>query len=325
MLLGQRVVQSRVGSIALAPRRLMARDRSARLAPCLQGLMYVHLRRADDRMPEVPVTVLVALAVGLLIGALLGTLGGGGSILAVPALVYLLGQTAQEATTTSLVVIGLTAAVAASGHARAGNTRWGTGAALATAGVPASTLGTALNQRVDGDVVLLAFSALMLLAAAGMLARAPHPADAKGQGAPGSRAPTDGQPAVAARRRRRGLRVLLAGLVISALTGFFGVGGGFIIVPVLVVALRFSLPHAVGTSLVAIALNSVVALAARGAAGVDLDVAVVLPFTAAAICASLLGTRLADRVPGGALTRAFGGLLVLVAAYVGVQAVLGLA
>ena len=272
-------------------------------------------------------TVVVALAVGLLIGALLGALGGGGSILAVPALVYLLGQTAQQATTTSLVIVGLTAAVAAVGHARAGNTRWGTGSALAVAGVPASALGTALNQRVDGDVVLLAFSALMLLAAAGMLGSAPEPAEPHVQDDAASGATAVVHPLGPARRRRRGLRVLLAGLVIGALTGFFGVGGGFIIVPVMVVALRFSMPHAVGTSLVAIALNSVVALVARSAGNVDLDLdlAVVLPFTAAAIGASLLGARLADRLPGGALTRAFGGLLVLVAAYVGVQAVLGLA
>lgn len=278
-------------------------------------------------------TVAVAIGVGLVIGVLLGTLGGGGSILTVPALVYLLGQSAQEATTTSLVIVGLTAAVAALGHTRSGNTRWSSGLLLAAAGAPASVLGTYLNKRADGDIVLLAFSALMLLAAAGMLARAPHPTPASDT--PPTPAPTGGGTATAVRTaeatrrrtRKRGrtwLRVLLAGLLIGALTGFFGVGGGFIIVPVLVVALGFPMPHAIGTSLVVIALNSAVALGARSTGGLELDLTVVIPFTAAAIVASLLGKRLADRLSGTALTRGFGALLVLVAGYVATQAVLGL-
>lgn len=281
-------------------------------------------------------TVVVAVAVGLLIGLLLGTLGGGGSILTVPALVYLLGQSAQEATATSLVIVGLTAAVAAAGHARSGNTRWRTGALLAAAGVPASVLGSALNLRVDGDVVLLAFSALMLLAAGGMLTRATPPPSAPPQdedrGEADRRSPSGGTATATRagsqqrtrRRQQTWLRVLLAGLLIGALTGFFGVGGGFIIVPVLVVALGFTMPHAVGTSLVVIALNSAVALAARSTAGLDLDLQVVVAFTGAAIVASLLGKRVADRLSSAALTRAFGVLLVLVASYVAVQAVTGL-
>lgn len=281
---------------------------------------------------EAVVSVAVAIAVGLVIGVLLGTLGGGGSILAVPALVYLLGQSAQEATTTSLVIVGLTAAVAAVGHTRSGNTRWRSGLLLAAAGVPASVLGTCLNKRTDGDVVLLAFSALMLLAAAGMLARppqapparddAPDPAPSGGTAIAVRTAPDTGRRTPA--RGRTWLRVLLAGLLIGALTGFFGVGGGFIIVPVLVVALGFPMRHAIGTSLVVIALNSAVALGARGTTGLELDPAVVIPFTATAVVASLLGKRLANRLSGTALTRAFGALLVLVAGYVATQAILGL-
>ncbi len=283
-------------------------------------------------------TLAVAVAVGLAIGLLLGSLGGGGSILTVPALVYLLGQSAQEATATSLVIVGLTAAVASVGHARSGHTRWTSGALLAAAGVPASVLGSTLNASVDGNVVLLAFSGLVLLAAAGMLARSPQPVQdetgpetteaVKGRTDRGGGATaTRTRPAPVQARvvgQRRWLRVLLAGLLIGALTGFFGVGGGFVIVPVLVVALRFPMPDAVGTSLVVIAVNSAVALAARSSAGLDLDPAVVVPFTAAAIAASLVGKRGADRLSGTSLTRSFGGLLVLVAIYVGTRAVLGL-
>lgn len=253
----------------------------------------------------------MAAALGLLIGLVLGALGGGGSILAVPALVHLLGQSAQQATTTSLVIVGIAAAVAALGHTRSRSTRWGYGVLLALAGVPASLLGTRLNRLVDGDVVLLAFSGLMLLAATGMIARAP-------QSAP------DPRPPETRTARRTWLRVLVAGLGVGALTGFFGVGGGFVVVPVLVVVLGFPMPVAVGTSLVVIALNSAVALGARSSAGLDLDPSVVVPFTATAVAASLIGKQIGDRLPASTLTRTFGLLLVLIAGYVAVQAVRGL-
>jgi hypothetical protein len=120
------------------------------------------------------------------------------------------------------------------------------------------------------------------------------------------------------------LRVLVAGLAVGALTGFFGVGGGFVVVPVLVVALGFPMPVAVGTSLVVIALNSAVALGARSSAGLDLDPSVVVPFTVAAVAASLVGKQIGDRLPASTLTRTFGLLLVLIAGYVAVQAVRGL-
>ena len=112
-----------------------------------------------------------ALTLGLGIGLLLGALGGGGSILTVPVLVFVLGASAQEATTGSLVIVGITAVVASIGHARSGGTRWKTGLMLGAIGVPASVLGTRLNRAVDEDVLLLAFAALMLVAAAGMLLR----------------------------------------------------------------------------------------------------------------------------------------------------------
>jgi uncharacterized membrane protein YfcA len=257
--------------------------------------------------------LLAALALGAAIGLVLGALGGGGSVLTVPALVFVLGLTAQAATTASLVIVGITAVVAAVGHARSGHVQWRSGLLLAAAGVPASLGGTALNRLVSENLLLLAFAVLMLLAAAGMLIQPPKNAsDTDGQAA-GQR---DGS-------RRLWLRLMLAGLLIGALTGFFGVGGGFVIVPVLVVALSFPIASAVGTSLVVIALNAGVALAARiGQA--ELDWGVIVPFTAAAVLASLGGTRLADRLPATTLTRAFAALLVLVAVYVAVRAVLGL-
>jgi uncharacterized membrane protein YfcA len=277
-----------------------------------------------------------AIGLGLLIGLSLGALGGGGSILTVPALVYLLGLSAQEATTASLVIVGVTAAAGSIGHARSGHTRWGAGVLLATVGVPASLLGTALNRRVDPDVLLLSFAALMLVAAVGMLVRsrsssreAPSPTEqpeAPGDAATGGGTLTAARPTSARRSRTRvahALRLAVAGLGVGFLTGFLGVGGGFVVVPVLLVLLSTPMPVAVGTSLLVISLNSAVALAARAGSG-DFAWDVIVPFTAAAVAGSLAGKRVADRVNPNKLTVAFAVLLVAVAVYVAVRAVLGL-
>lgn len=270
-----------------------------------------------------------ALALGLLIGLTMGALGGGGSILAVPVLVFVLGLSAQEATTASLVIVGVIALVSSAGHARSGNTRWGAGLLLATVGVPASVLGTAANRRIDGDVLLLAFSALMLISAVGMLVRARAVSAGRAQataGAPSNAGAPD-QPDQADRpalsRLAGSWRLVVAGLGIGFLTGFLGVGGGFLVVPVLVVLLRTPMPAAVGTSLLVIGLNSAVGLAARAPGGA-FDWATIIPFTLSAVAGSFLGGRLADRVSSDRLTVAFAGLLLCVGAYVAVQAVLGL-
>lgn len=275
--------------------------------------------------------VLLAVAIGLLIGLTLGALGGGGSILTVPALVYALGESAQAATTGSLVIVGITAAAAAVGHAQAGRVRWRAGLAFGTAGVAASLLGTDLNARVQPEVLLIAFAVLILIAAAAMLAKtmvASTPdEDAADQQASAVRRPDDtsgaGPTLIGLSRVRMTVRkvvsVLLAGLVVGFLTGFLGVGGGFVIVPALVLTLKYDMLTAVGTSLVVISLNSAVALLARG--GQDgFHWAVIVPFTLAAIAGSVAGKRVADRLSGPKLTRAFAVLLLLVAGYVLLQA-----
>lgn len=277
--------------------------------------------------------ITLTLTLGLLIGLALGALGGGGSILTVPALVFSLGLTAQQATTGSLVIVGTTASIASVEHARAGSTRWATGAALAAIGIPASLLGSRLNAHVDADVLLMCFAALMLLAATGMLLQARSgrpPDDAPGRDRAAQTYPAQTTPASGTRSRTAAPRppggrghLVAAGLGIGFLTGFLGVGGGFVIVPVLVVLLGYSMPVAVGTSLLVIALNSAVALAAR-ATEATFVWSVILPFTLSAILGSLAGQRLAHRIPDQHLTRSFAVLLLAVASYVGVQAVLGL-
>jgi uncharacterized protein len=254
-----------------------------------------------------------AVGLGLLIGLVLGALGGGGAVLAVPALVHVLGLDPQAATTGSLFIVGTTAVVAALGHARSGRVRWGVAAGFCVVGIPAGFAGTALNRRVDADLLLVAFSGVVLLAAAAMLAQSRSPADHRVPvGAP---APDPGR-AAPPPVRHRAVTVLATGTVVGFMTGFFGLGGGFVIVPALTLALRFPMRHAVGTSLVVIAVNSGAALLAR-AGTAEFDWSVIAPFTLAAAAGSLVGKRLADRLAARSLTRAFAVLLVVVAAYTG--------
>lgn len=275
-------------------------------------------------------TVTVTLLLGALIGLSLGALGGGGSILTVPALVYALGESAQSATTASLVIVGITSVVAAVGHARSGNVRWRTGIVFGLAGAATSYLGSVLNRAVDPNALLLAFAGLMLVAAAAMLRRSTKDRDQPTTltaAGPEPRSPFGGPVAILERpaaptaqpaQTRQVGKLVTAAAVVGFLTGFLGVGGGFIVVPALVVALEMPMAVAVGTSLLVIAFNSGIALAARSGAD-TFDWAVIVPFTIAAISGSLAGKQIADRVSGPVLTKAFATLLVMVAIYVAVR------
>lgn len=256
--------------------------------------------------------MVVAAGLGLLIGLVIGGFGGGGGVLAVPLLVYVLGQSAQEATTGSVVIVGVTAVVGVLVRLRCGSVQWRTGFALGAAGIPAAALGTLLNQRVAEPVLLLSFAALTVLAAAALI----------GDTDPDPEPPAAG--AVAVRTRPATGVVVGCGLAIGFLTGFLGVGGGFLLVPALVIVLRMPMTAAVGTSLLVIVVNSGAAFAVRlGSAG-ELDWAVLVPFTLAAVLASLAGRRLADRLSGIALTRAFAVMLVAVGGFVAVESVIAL-
>jgi uncharacterized membrane protein YfcA len=246
----------------------------------------------------------LAIGAGMLIGLSLGALGGGGSILTVPALVYLLGQSPHQATAASLLVVGLAAVVGAIAHARAGRAQLKTGAVFGLLGVAGSYAGSLASAAVPGSVLLAGFGVLMLVVAATMIARR-----RRGRPLPGpARDPRS--------RGRQAVVVAAAATGVGLVTGFFGVGGGFVVVPALVLALGFDMPTAAGTSLVVIALNSAVALATRAAHGaLSLDWALVAMFTGAAVVGTLLGARLAGRASPHRLSAAFTLLVVLVAGY----------
>lgn len=258
-----------------------------------------------------------ALAVGIAVGLLMGVLGGGGGVLAVPILVYLLGHSAQEATTGSLVIVGVTALVGAASRWRSGGVHLRSGITFGVVGIPAALVGTAVNHRLDPAVLLLAFAALLVVVAAALLAGTrTHPDDDRTSARAGGAA-------IAVRARHSSavstaLTVVPPALVIGFLTGLLGVGGGFLVVPALVILLRMPMASAIGTSLLVIAINSVASLAARAGAS-ELDWAVIVPFTLAAVLATTFGKRVADRFSGDALTRAFAVLLIAVAGVVSVQ------
>jgi uncharacterized membrane protein YfcA len=293
--------------------------------------------------------VAISIIAGALIGLLMGALGGGGSILTVPVLVYALDQDPQTATTASLVIVGITAITAAVSHARAGHVQWRTAVLVGVVGAFASIPGTLANRAVNQQVLLLAFAALMIMAATAMLIRSRRPARPSTTStshqpptADGTRPTAEGGPTgtstVTASRSTAALavtgkpgsriaryaKIIAAALVLGFLTGFLGVGGGFLIVPALVLVLGLSMPQAIGTSLVIIAITSLAAFGQRIHQFAAIPWHIVLPFLVVAIIGSLLGKRVTARLSGNTLTKAFAGLLLAVAAYMAIQAALAL-
>lgn len=262
---------------------------------------------------------LLASPLGLLIGLSLGALGSGGSILAVPALVYAAGQTPQEATAASLLLVGVASLSGLPTHWRAGRVRAATGLVFGLTGIGGSLAGTALNRRLDPNVLLLAFAGLILVAAWRMLTACPT-CTRSGEAAALADSTTSGSRVL---DPRRALLVFLAGSAIGFLTGLFGVGGGFVIVPVLTLLLGFAMPEAIGTSLLVVAINSAIALAARlGSA--DIDWMVALAFTATAVLGVQAGARIAGRIDAKNSLRVFAGGLVVLALYTAGSAVAAL-
>lgn len=233
------------------------------------------------------------LALGLGIGLALGLLGGGGSLLTVPALVYLVGQTPQAAVATSLVIVGANSAMGAAVHRARGAVHWRVALVFGGAGMGAAYLTGGLARLFAPAGLLTAFGALMLVIGVVMLTARPI----------ATPAPT----------AYRWGRVALSGLGVGALTGLLGVGGGFLIVPALVLLVGLPMPQAVGTSLMVIAMNSLAALLGHGAGG--LDGSLTLIFVGAGLAGAGLGARLAHRLPADPLRRGFGVFVIVLAVF----------
>lgn len=243
--------------------------------------------------------MLLAIPFGLAIGLVVGAVGGGGAILALPVLVYVLDEPVGPASTASLIVVAVAAAVGAAALARDGHVCWRQALAFAPAAAVGSLVGTLAGTEVDGSVLLVAFVPVMLVAAAAMWRRA------------------DASPAGEGRRCGIPLawRTLLGGLGVGLLTGFFGVGGGFLIVPVLTLWLGLGLRSAVATSLVIVAVTGVAGLASHLAAGAAPDVGLTVALGLSTAAGALAGALVGRRLPQVVLGRAFAVVIVAVSAF----------
>ena len=242
---------------------------------------------------------LLALALSSLIGVSLGLLGGGGSILAVPVLVYVAGLDPHAAVGSSLAIVGATALVGGLVHARHGRADLRAAAMFAGAGMLGAPLGSLAAPLVSGRTLLLLFASLMHVVSALMLR---------------------GRPSARAAGGRRPAAVLAAGFGVGALTGFLGVGGGFLIVPALVLLGGLPMRLAVGTSLLVIAINSAAGFLGHlgeGGAGAVLTGA----FTLASVLGAFAGQRLAGRLSPDSLRTAFGLLVLLLGGFLLVKSV----
>ena len=242
----------------------------------------------------------------LVIGLALGLLGSGGSIVTVPVLVYLFGQPEKQAIAGSLIVVALVAAFGAVLNARAGTVSPRAFVSLGPTGMAGAWAGATLSQYVSGSIQLLAFSTAMLTAATMMLRPARitiAPAvDAQAPSAPGT------------------LTLAGIGFAVGVLTGFVGVGGGFLILPALVLAARVPMHTAIGTSLMLISLNALAGFAKYllllGHQGIRLDFEVLALVALLGMGGTVMGRQVASQLTGPTLRRVFAVALIVIALFI---------
>ncbi len=241
--------------------------------------------------------LIVTLAAAVVVGLTLGLFGGGGSILTVPLLVYIAGVPAKQAIAMSLFVVGVTSAVSAIGHARAGRIRWRTGLVFGAAGMAGAYGGGLLGPHLPEALLLTAFALMMAATAIAMI---------RGRGAP-RRPPERPDPPIT--------HVVAEGVIVGVVTGLVGAGGGFLVVPALVLLGGLPMSVAVGTSLIVIAMKSFAGLAGY-LQSTPVDWSIALSVTTAAVVGGLVGGRLARRIQADRLRRAFGWFVLVMGAFV---------
>jgi uncharacterized membrane protein YfcA len=235
------------------------------------------------------------LILGFGIGLSLGLMGGGGSLLTVPALVYLVGQTPQAAVTTSLAIVGANSLMGASFHRAQGTLNWKVALSFGGAGMLASYLSAGLSRMLPEALLLVAFALLMLLVGGLMLAR------------------RENDPAKISAPRPLPV-VVASGVGVGLLTGILGVGGGFLIVPALVMLVGLPMQMAVGTSLIVIAMNSLAGFLGHAGDG-SFDATLTVIFTAAGLAGTFAGASLIGRLPAGKLQKIFAWFILALALF----------
>ncbi len=245
-------------------------------------------------------TDLLAIACGLCVGGVLGLIGGGGSIVATPLLLYAVGLSPHQAIGTGALAVSASAFLNLGGHARAGNVRWAIAGLFAGAGGVGALLGSTVGKLVDGQRLILLF-ALLMLVIGGLMLR-PRP---KGGVCPGVLTP------------RVALKIGAIGAGVGLLAGFFGIGGGFLIVPGLILATDMPILTAIGTSLLAVGVFGLATALNYAASGL-VDWPVAAEFIAGGVAGGWLGTKAACHCAAQrhTLNRLFASLVFAVAAYI---------
>ncbi|MCC6431866.1 MAG: sulfite exporter TauE/SafE family protein [Gemmatimonadaceae bacterium] len=235
------------------------------------------------------------------IGVVLGLLGGGGSVLTVPTFVYLLGLPTKSAVAMSMPVVGITSVIGAYGHWRAGNIAWRSALPFGLVAMVGAFGGARLAHYLTGAQQLVLLAVVMVSTALSMLRR-------KG---PEATERTDGASSPSALRPS----VLVAAAVVGILTGLVGIGGGFLVVPALVLLAQTPMQRAIGTSLVVIAMN-----AASGLLGyvgqTAIDWTIVAWFSLLSAVGILVGARLSSVVPPAKLRSGFAYMLLALSAFI---------
>jgi hypothetical protein len=239
--------------------------------------------------------LLVDSVLGFAIGLVLGFLGGGGSILTVPALVYIVGLSPQTAVTASLVIVGLNAAMGAFLHKRQGTLHWPVALVFGGVGMVTAYLAAGLSQHLSSTLLLILFALLMLVVGAFMLlSKTPHAASDQCE--------------------CNWVVTVASGAGVGVLTGFLGVGGGFLIVPALVMLVGLPIRQAVGTSLIIIAMNSLAGLLGHLNTG-GLDLTLIAIFVVTGFLGAFSGARLARIIKPDQLRTSFAVFVVLLGAF----------
>ncbi|NOK86174.1 MAG: hypothetical protein GFH27_549411n4 [Chloroflexi bacterium AL-W] len=239
-------------------------------------------------------TLLSSLTLGFGIGITLGLLGGGGSILTVPALVYLIGLTPQVAVTTSLAVVGANSALGAVFHHAHGTLNWRVALIFGGTGMFAAYFAARLSQNFSADVLMVAFAMLMLVV--GLILVFSKTEDAINES------------------HLAMWKIVGSGLIVGVLTGVLGVGGGFLIVPALVMLVGLPFHHAIGTSLVIIAMNSAAGFIGH-LSGDVLNLSLITTFVIAGVAGTYTGARLGNHLDSHYLRRMFAAFVIVLALF----------
>jgi uncharacterized membrane protein YfcA len=255
----------------------------------------------------------LAVLCGALVGFSLGLIGGGGSIMATPLLLYVVGLQPHVAIGTGAFAVAVNAFANLGGHARSGNVRWRCAIIFSVVGIAGAAVGSLLGKQVDGKQLLFLFAILMIVIGMLMLRRKDEGIQAAGAISPAS---TGNVCQLWQPQTRNLLPVASAALGVGALSGFFGIGGGFLIVPGLLLSTGMPMICAIGSSLLAVGAFGLTTAISYGVSGL-IDWPVAAEYLAGGLVGGLAGMALATSLAPrkAALNRVFASLVFVVAGY----------